>query len=62
MFEKATDTAFQNSQKVERQVIKMAKGMKKPQKLTPYQRNLQIAVIVISVLLVLSLVLSAINI
>jgi len=35
----------------------MAKGKKKPQ-LTRYQRNLRIAVIVISILLVLSMALS----
>jgi predicted nucleic acid-binding Zn ribbon protein len=39
----------------------MSKG-KKSQKPTRYQRNLQIAIIVISILLVLSMVLSAINI
>jgi hypothetical protein len=41
----------------------MAKGNKpKKKKTTRYQRNLQIAIVVISVLLVLSMVLSAINI
>jgi len=38
----------------------MAKGNKKP-KQTRYQRNLQIAVIVISILLVLSMALAAIS-
>jgi hypothetical protein len=36
----------------------MAKGKKKPQAPTRYQRNLQIAVIIISILLVLSMALS----
>jgi predicted nucleic acid-binding Zn ribbon protein len=40
----------------------MAKGKKKSQKPTRYQRNLKIAVIIISILLALSMVLSLINI
>jgi len=39
----------------------MSKGKKKPQRPTRYQRNLQIAIIVISVLLVLSMALAAVT-
>jgi hypothetical protein len=39
----------------------MSKGKKKPPKPTRYQRTLQIAIIVISIFLVLSMVLAAIN-
>ena len=40
----------------------MTKGNKKPNKPTRYQRNLQIAIVVISIFLVLSMVLAAIKI